>query len=198
MKPNGIIKITLVLLLSWGLGCSENFEEVDLEQTDSTSLTKTFYTKSVSLNDIPEIADFFESKTQKGVFAAKGEGLPTINVENIIEVLDTLKNRNYSFSFTFEDTPKTVLYNLIIGVDSVGQKSTPIVLKYTSFEESYQQWAEHGFDFSYFSGKLTQYRYTDFFESGLFAKSDCPEHLPNGDPSPCYESDISNGFSRHR
>lgn len=156
-------------------------------------MTKTFYTKSLSLNEIPEIADFFESKTQKGVFTAKGEDMPTFDVENIIEVLDTLKNRNYSFSFTFEDTPKAVLYNLIIGVDSLGQKSTPIVLKYTSAEESYEGWAENGFDFRYFTGTLAQHRYTDFFESGLFSKNDCPEHLPNGDPSPCYESDISNG-----
>lgn len=67
------------------------------------------------------------------------------------------------------------------------------MLKYTSSEESYERWANNGFDFRYFTGRLSQYRYTDFFENGLFSKSDCPEHLPNGDPSPCYEGDVSNG-----
>ncbi len=182
------------LLLTFILfGCNESLEDLIPIESENTSLTKTFHTKTLSIEEIPEIAEFFESKTNKGIFTAKGKELPTFDVENIIEVLDTLKNKNYSFNFTFEDTPETILYNLVIGVDSIGNKTTPIVLKYSSREEYYDQWEESGYHFSKFNGTLAQYKYTDFFESDLFSKNDCPEHLANGDNNPCFESDVTNG-----
>ncbi len=85
------------------------------------------------------------------------------------------------------------MYNLIIGVDSLGQKHTPIVFKYTSSEESYNQWVESNFAFSHFTGIIAQYRFTDFFESDIFSKGNCTEYDSNGDPNPCYVSDIING-----
>ncbi len=181
MKTNQRIRMLFGLILLFGLSCNENLEEFIIE--DDIFPTKTFFTKTVSLDQIPEITTFLESKTKKGIFSGKGINTPLFDVNNIIEVLDTLENKNYTFNFSLKDTPRTVLYNLVVGVDSLGRISTPIVLKYTSSEETYDQWAENDFNFAQFSGTLAQHRYTDFFDSELFSKGNCPEHDQNGDPA---------------
>lgn len=192
MKTTKVIAVLFGLTLLFSIGCKESLDElVIIEQNDT--LSNTFYTKTVSLDQIPEIASFFESKTRKGIFSAKGGNNALFDVQNIMEVIDTLQNTNYSFNFTFEDTPKNIIYNLILGVDSLGQKTTPIVLKFTSAAEYFDEWAESGYNFANFNGTLNQHRYTDFFEGGYFSKGDCSEHDQFGDPIPCQNEEITNG-----
>lgn len=168
--------------------CSNDFEEA-LNQSGIDEQFNYYELSTVSLEEIQGVTSFFESKTKEGLFYAKGDHDAIFDAENIMEVIDTLQNTNYSFRFTYNNSPSNVYYNLVIGKDSLGRFKTPIVLKFTGEDES----LESGNHFGRFTGTLEQFKYTDFFDAGLFSKGTCSEHDEYGDPLPCRQEEISDG-----
>ncbi len=191
MNTKRFLKNLIGLLFIAIVSCNDSLEE-NLIPIESLNSNKFFITNTVSLDQIPEIQTFFESKTKNDIFIAKGEDEPIFNTDKIIEMIDTDENRNYSFSFTMSDTPKYIFYNLIIGVNS-NVKTTPIVLKYTIAPEHYDEWVESGLNFANFTGTIDQHLYTDYFKNGLFSKEECSEHDANGDPISCNTEVVTDG-----
>lgn len=180
------------------ISCSEDFEEVGVpEESELPRLTNTFKESTVSIKDIPEIGQYLTSKTNKNHFSnpsKNGSDGVLFDLENISKVMDTLNRTNYSISFILSDAPENVIFNLVVGVDSLGEKTNPIIYKYVSNEESVEDWVANDLDFGHFKGTIDIHKYTDYFASKHFAKNECPaEHDEYGDPLPCFSDTVDPG-----
>jgi len=96
------------------------------------------------------------------------------------------------------NAPNNIFYNLVLGTDSIGRVSDPIVLKFTLDEEQEQAFIDSGYDFSFFKGNLSLENYRDYFPDELFFSTDtnCNQEFDeNGDPLPCDIVNINNNGS---
>ena len=119
------MKIKLNIIASTILFCflvSLSSCEKDLYEntTNANSEKAAFDTKIISLKDVPEIESFVNNKIGDVMRKSKTGKLPdnpsniTFDIEKIVEVTDTVKNKNYSIRFVLEDTPENIFYNLIM------------------------------------------------------------------------------------
>ncbi|MCK5402322.1 MAG: hypothetical protein KAJ28_11870, partial [Flavobacteriaceae bacterium] len=155
----------------------------------------------VSLSEIPGIKNYINTKISEGVFNKTGElNQAVFDTDNILEVIDTLNNANYSFRFTLPNSSIGKFYNLVVGQTPTGELITPFVLKYECDASHIDQYIANDFDFSFFKGTIALHKYTDFFGEGYFSKVDetvvCPpEYDDVGDPIPCDTTPINGGGS---
>ncbi len=193
MNSNKTIQYFIFLVLfGFGISCENENITVQTEQQESI-----FIHNYVQLNEISEINDFLSAKIGKNI-SSKDNGLngAIFDTENILQVIDTLNNTNYSFGFTFPDTNENILYNLVVGVDAEGAKSEPFVIKYIADFEHLEIFKKNESNFENFTGKVQIHKYTDFFVEGTFSKFECDTQLDNvGDPIPCLETNLTNGSS---
>jgi len=180
----GILLLGISLLL-W------NCEKSDLTETIDTNITKSLLAqKSVKLSVIPDVKDFLNLKVKNNLSSKTGTLNDAIfDIDNILEVIDTLGNINYTFRFTLPNSSLDTFYNLVVGKTPTGELKTPFVLKYTCDETSLDLYIDNKYNFSFFKGTISLHKYTDFFEQGYFSKTEatnCPPELDqNGDPIPC-------------
>jgi hypothetical protein len=148
----------------------------------------------VSIAEIPKIKKYILTKTNVNIFSQTTEGETEVNdaifdEENILEIIDTLNNVNYSFNFRFTDTPIGEFYNLVVGKTPTGEIITPFVLKYKCDETQLNEFISNDLMFSYFKGEVSLHKYTDYFQEGQFSKiagEICPPDVDEfGDPIPC-------------
>ncbi len=158
--------------------------------------------KTVKLSEIPKVRDFIIGKTSTNLFSRTTINGAIFDDDNILEVIDTLSNANYTFRFTYPDTPIGEFYNLVVGKTPNGELKTPFVLKYICDSAYISEFVENDFDFHFFKGTISVHKYTDFFEQGsIFGKTtsnnstntdtNCPpEYDENGDSIPCDTANI--------
>ena len=162
---------------------------------------KTLYQqRSVKLSEIPEIKNYVITKVNSNLFNKTGELNQAIfDVDNILEVIDTLNNVNYTFQFTLPKTSLGTFYNLVIGKTPKGKLVTPFVLKYKCDAAYLEQYIESGFNFRFFKGTIALHKYTDFFGEGYFSRIGetlCPpEYDEVGDPISCNTQPLDGGRS---
>ncbi|PIV16934.1 MAG: hypothetical protein COS42_07600, partial [Flavobacteriales bacterium CG03_land_8_20_14_0_80_35_15] len=85
---------------------------LDTQQIDTPK--SQFKTKTIKLADIPNVESFLLSKSKNNIFNQKSTIDGAIfDQDHILEVIDTLNNTNYTFKFSFPDTPIGVYYNLV-------------------------------------------------------------------------------------
>ena len=196
-KLKNLLKLGILFLL---LGCNENSEPILEQEQQTENQTNIYFTKKVTIDDIPEISSYLSTNTKKGLRSKNGSDKVIFDFDDILEVVDTLGHTNYSINFAMTDTPYNVIYNLVIGQDSVGQKTNPLILKFTSEKENYKEWAENNFDFSHFTGTLDLHKFSSFFEDNSLSKktsskNDCLQFDDQGDPIPCDRNQIVGGSS---
>ncbi|MDB0039788.1 hypothetical protein N9F02_01525 [Polaribacter sp.] len=142
----------------------------------------------VSFDQIPKVKSVYESKI-KSAYASKTNASDNyfFDEEKVLEIIDTLQNKNYSISFTRPNDKEGVFYNLVIGKNAQGEIQTPFVLKFKPDINNSEEFIKNNFDFTYFNGSISRHRYTDFFDIGYFSKGDtkCEPLIVNGDPVPC-------------
>ncbi|WP_346880772.1 hypothetical protein [uncultured Algibacter sp.] len=194
-KLKNFLKIVTLILF---VGCNENSEPILEQEQQTESLTNTYYTTKVTLDDIPEISSYLGVDSKKGLVSKNGSQKAIFNFDEILEVVDTLGHTNYSINFSMVDTPYNVMYNLVVGVDALGQKTNPLILKLTSDKDSYKSWAENNFDFSHFTGTLDLHKFSSFFGDftrfkNTTSKNDCIQFDAQGDPIPCNRNRIEGG-----
>ena len=187
MKLNLSTLLGMLLTLTLA-NCQKEDENFNLNQEELSKTT--FIKRSVSINEIPSVKDYVESKRiiVRGQKTSDGNDA-IFDVEDILETIDTLNNTNYSFNFRFPDTPIGVFYNLVIGVNSNGEFSSPYVLKYECDENELGAYIEGGLRFENFKGTVSLHKYTDYFALDYFdkvAESNCPTEFDEfGDPIQC-------------
>jgi len=148
-----------------------------------------FVQNRIDISKIPEIKQLLPTQL-RGKYKNKTHKLneAIFDEENILEVIDTLNFKNYSFRFTLPNSKIGEFYNLVIGKDAEGNLAIPIVLKYVCDDGSLNDFISNKFSLRYFNGEISKHRYTDYFEKGYFDKTstNCPPTLDgNGDPVPC-------------
>ena len=174
---------SLEYLYYYGIVKKQNFEP-GVQTTKSP-----FKQKFVSLSEIPRVKQLLPKKL-KSIYQRKTTGLSEaiFDESNILEVIDTLNNANYSFSFILPTAPKGQLFNLIIGKNKYGEIKMPFVLKYTCNEAYVDEFIASNNNLAHFKGTISVHKYTDYFEKDFFSKTtnhDCTEFDQFGDPIPC-------------
>lgn len=188
-----LLSLFLIVVI---IGCHDNSDEIISEKTEIS--TNTFFTKRISIDKRPQLVSYLDKYSEDGIISKNGENTTIFNFDDILEVIDTLGNTNYSINFSMPDTPYNVMYNLVVGTDSLGQQTNPIILKFISLEDSYKTWADHQFDFGHFTGELEVHNFTAFFGDNeasklIASKNDCIQFDPQGDPIPCNSTSIDHG-----
>lgn len=186
-------KLLVFLLVILVVNCQKDDDTLD---TNQVKLEKSLYKqRTVSLSEIPEIKNYIIKKTNAKIFSrTNGLNEAIFDEENILEIIDTLSNINYSFQFRYPDTHLGEFYNLVISKTPTGEIMTPYVLKYECDESYLEQYIANNFNFTYFKGTVALHKYTDFFQEGYFSKTEgdtCPPDFDEfGDPISCTEESI--------
>lgn len=100
---------------------------------------KGFYYKIRNIN--PNQSNQKASNTTDAIYAEN----------SIVGNTDQKNNSNYSVGYFFEDTPKNIIYNLVINKDSTGTIIEKRY-KYICNPSDYENFKSHNFDFKYFVG----------------------------------------------
>ncbi len=166
------------------------------QETTSKSLYKQ---RTLSLSEIPKIEQKIIEKTNPDIFNRTEDtntNQAIFETENILEIIDTLNNANYSIQFRFANTPISTFYNLVVGETPNGEVLTPFVMRYVCDDAYLDQYIESGFNINYFVGKMAMHKYTDFFALGEFDRTEtlCPPQFDDvGDPISCVEEPFNGG-----
>jgi len=172
MKKIYLLLLSLLIVIA---GCEKEDNAIE----DNTILEEETGDTSVSLNyisgkDIPDIIKFINPKFNS---ASKSTLVSTpigyIEIENILHVIDSLGNQNYSF-LVLPETPKpNSIFNLVVSTSGKNEQNIAI-LEYrmnNEFADSYREGVQ---DFSQFSGIIYKYPFTSF--SSLFKES-CVQNI---------------------
>ena len=136
------------------------------KQEDAFQPVSSNKTSVLDFNELPtSIADAIgEVNRSVGVYQKGSNGL-ILNKDQIIKVVDSLSNTSYSLQFSLANTPKNVIYNLIVTTneDHIAQK--PFIIKYTidNLEEITH---DNDFvDYTSMKAKIEFYEYQKFLSS---------------------------------
>jgi len=191
----GVVKTLALLLTLTLINCQQEDDLTDLSQAKEE---KSLYEiNTLHLSEVPAVIDFL-GNTMNSRLSSKNTVIDgAIFQENVLEVIDTLNNTNYTFKFTYSDTPKQEFYNLVIGKTPEGEIKIPYVLKYVCDEAYLDNFISQNFNFSYFNGDVSIHKYTDFFEVNSFSRIEpCPPELDsNGEPVSCTTVNVSGSDS---
>lgn len=150
--------------------------------------------RTISLSELTDVKKYIdEINPVNGVVRTSEIEGAIFDQDNVLEVIDTLQNTNYSLRFTYPDTPASEFYNLVIGRTPEGDLTTPFVLKYVCDEDFVDNYIANDFDIHYFKGVIKLHKYTDFFSLDAFSRTtdSCPPVLDAvGDPQVCEEQPI--------
>jgi len=177
------------------INCQKEDDNINTYQLELEN--PLYQLKTVTISQMPKMQDFLNSKINYDFFS-KDTNIngAVLNNENILEVIDTLNNTNYSFRFVYPNTPLGTFYNLVVEKTPEGEYKTPFVVKFICNETSLDEFVTNNFDFHFFNGTYEIHKYTNFFELGsVFDKDDlCPTEFDEyGDPIICIEDDIAGG-----
>lgn len=193
------ISIILYLLLYLTISSCQN----ELYENAVVQQKVPFKTNTVSLNDIPEIEALINQNlgdlTTGRLTTSKSISQDTAVVfetHKIIEVVDTLLNKNYSIRFTLKDSPENVTYNLIVNIQPNNTENI-FVEKYTCNVENFPAYKNSMYSFDKFKGRVDLYVASNFFSKStilnkITSKDPCLQlTYPNGDPVPTSSSFIN-------
>lgn len=188
------LTVSLLSILFW---------QCDTEKLDNETSTQVeiedynYEINSISLNELPNLSSHLNRTLKRDIASrAANENEAIFDVENIMEVVDTLQNKNYSIGFSMSETPVNTFYNLIIGKDSTNVLTQPFVLRYASDEDGLDLFIENNYNIDYFKGTIYVHKYSDFFDLGIFSRGDkaCPRETDqNGEPVACQQQSGSGG-----
>ena len=187
----GILVLGISLSL-WNCNKEELKEGIVLQELDGK-----YHSSTVKLDDIYDVKKYLDEIIPRSGIDKTSEIEGAIfDEENVLEIIDTLQNTNYSLRFRFQDTPISEFYNLVVGRTPEGELKIPFVLKYVCNENFLEDYIASGFDIHYFKGTVKMHVYTDFFSIDAFSRTtgNCPPELDAvGDPIACEEDPIGIG-----
>lgn len=147
---NTLQTIALLFLISL-TSCEKETNQIN-EGSPRAPFSNKMYTVDELPNDIKEY--YYQIKGQDPTkFGQKTESATAavFSENSIVGNTDLQNNSNYSIGYVFEDTPKHIIYNLVINKDSngniVGKR-----FKYICNPSDYDNFKLHNFDFKYFVG----------------------------------------------
>ncbi len=194
---NKKIKSSLALLLFvlccsvflWN--CEREFEHLHLHESADLGFTvKTLSKKELD----PNLLDFVNSKTQQlyaKTSSSRQNDLETVvDFDNIIQVIDSTGNANYTFKLLVNDEDETTFYNLILHQNSSSTEPKISIHKFVSDENTLENFINSDYNFDEFTGSILKYNLSNFLAShgGYTSRS-----TRNIDDCPCGEVPIIGG-----
>ena len=155
-----LLKYGILLLIVSLILFNCNTENQFIEQQNNHSKSSI-----VTLNEIPQnlLSAISEiTPKTKSLQKSKSNNLIIINQEQIIKMVDSLHNTNYSINFTIPNSPKNVLYNLILSTDLDNNPKKPFILKYIVHNLEDIRKEDNVLDFSLMKATIKQYSYQNF------------------------------------
>ncbi|WP_299015136.1 hypothetical protein [uncultured Polaribacter sp.] len=149
----------------------------------------------ISFSELPSefLPEVKELKTNYYSKSKQDDNLLIYDKQQVIKLVDSIKNTRYSVKFNIQNQPYNVLYNLILGKDVYGKKQEPFIIKYTinNFNEVY---LNGKYDFSKMKGSIAIHKYYPFLsyldnlkktahnktEDGLIEDDPCSEYNNDG------------------
>ncbi|WP_299015120.1 M23 family metallopeptidase [uncultured Polaribacter sp.] len=117
----------------------------------------------ISFSELPSefLPEVKELKTNYYSKSKQYDNLLIYDKQQVIKLVDSIKNTRYSVKFNIQNQPYNVLYNLILGKDVYGKKQEPFIIKYTinNFNEVY---LNGKYDFSKMKGSIAIHKYYPF------------------------------------
>lgn len=156
--------------------------QVDEHLNDKVALDVEDESAFVNIDEIPkELALTIESFETSGKSSKNDIDAIKIDTEQILKMVDSLGNTNYSLNFILSNTPKNVLYNLALSTSEDNVQEEPFVLKYTIDNLDDILSDEGEIDFLNFQGTVNQFYLTDFLNehTSKTYKRDCPPYRFN-------------------
>ena len=150
------ILLLIVSLILFNCNTENQFIEQQNNYSKSTIITLKQIPQNL-LSTIPEINPKIKSLQE-----SKSGNLIIINQEQIIKMVDSLHNTNYSINFTIPNSPKNVLYNLILSTDLDNNPKKPFILKYIVHNLEDIRKEDNVLDFSLMKATIKQYSYQNF------------------------------------
>ena len=194
-KPTNLFKIIFFFLVISTLlfNCEKENELVIQEQIEAYQPTINY----LSGNDIPKLVNTITSKVGGKVSAKNKGGDITINTsfgeitfDNVMQVIDSIGNTNYTFKVSPRIPNDKVFYNLVINENF----NEPFIFEYLMSDDFYAGYKNKVFTLQQFSGSIKKYRLTNLKSANkTLGKGDfenCPKvvMIDNGNTSPIYGS----------
>lgn len=195
MKKRNYFKIgTLLICVFLTFWSCEPDDSVDheLESKTTTLLTFSNLPQNV-LNTISEL-------NPKNKLLGKKKTISlTLDYQQVIKMIDSFDNSNYSIKFTIPNMPKNVLYNLIIRTNENNIAQKPYIIKYTINNLSEITREDKTIDFVHMKATVKLFSYKKFISKMKSKGSDdsCITLTYNGPPEGVNDMDmdpIDNGI----
>ncbi|KOF02527.1 hypothetical protein OB69_11390 [Roseivirga seohaensis subsp. aquiponti] len=189
----------LILLLFAVFGCQTS----DTETVPEIPKMKAQYKNPDAL---PEVMSQLNSALKTNVdtrgSANTGQVITSIgkiSIDRIFEVIDTVKNSNYTFLVEDEDNNPFTFTNLVLKKREGGDWDTPYLIDYKVDSAEIPQFIESGFSMANFTGTTTK-RFLKDFSFGPRSSANLEQRAGVSDPSQCdqqtgYEGGNSGGGS---
>lgn len=146
--------LSLILLLILPIACQQELDELpDFPKERSVS--------KKSPEEIPKVMESLHTslgmaRGNDQIFSVNHGSYVndfSIDMDRIMEVIDTTGNRHYSFAIEDNDSNPFIFYNLVISVDQFGNVLNPFLLRYEMSEEFKTIYQETG-SIQGFAGKI--------------------------------------------
>lgn len=94
-----------------------------------------------------------------------GNNQNSLDLDNIVEVIDSLGNTNYTFRLKVNDDDTATFYNLIVNESITSTEPSIYVHKFVSNDDTLQAFIESGYNLDAFVGKIQKYSLSNFLAS---------------------------------
>jgi hypothetical protein len=145
--------------------CESDTLETDTPEQELLPSTLVFNRKSGS-----EMTQLLKKQGLSFLLEASNESAKSnkLYLGDVLETIDSLDNKNYSFNFNIENQKENEFYNLVLNKASDGIDAEPFVLKFISEESSLDSFVASSFDFYKFTGTIERYTLNSFLNSSSF------------------------------
>ncbi|MDX1700897.1 MAG: hypothetical protein R3250_09785 [Melioribacteraceae bacterium] len=165
-------KILLFILMVLLINCEKDHQTIKSQEIDpGIPISVT----NVTADEISVILDLIGSssgKASKTGFTSTPYG--DVELENILKVVDTIGNVNYSLLLLPESDRPNSIFNLVINASQNGKLNSSII-EYRMDDNFIKGFMEGTKDFSEFTGTIYKYPFTSYSE--LFSKDTCVQNI---------------------
>lgn len=156
----GILFVGISLLL-WN--CSNEDSPINFIEQNNNYRQVNFLSEKELPTSVLSFLDKKVSQFKNKISKRSEANTITIELDEIMQVIDTIGNVNYTFRINLNDDDPTTFYNLTVNENTQGEENISYVVKYNIDQSALQQWQDNNHDFAYFTGTVYRYNVDDFF-----------------------------------
>ncbi|WP_417785522.1 hypothetical protein [Tenacibaculum sp.] len=173
-QVTNFLKLSLFLFgISILLWSCEKENTTAISDPEAIEISSKIKSKYVSGNEIPEIMNLLQPNSK--VFYKTNlitTPIGEIEIDNILQVIDSLGNENYSFLLMPKNPKPNSIFNLVISTSSKKEKHQMAIFEYKMSENFASSYYNESKSFSQFEGTIYKYPFNYSTYSNLLSKGD--------------------------